>query len=53
LLKEELTMFTLLLVHSGQIPHVHPHETGVALGVVLALIAGGVLAMRRRKPTAS
>lgn len=46
-------MFALLLVHGGQVPHVHPHETVVALCVVLALIAGGVLAMLRRKPTAS
>ncbi|MGE5802222.1 MAG: hypothetical protein ACM358_08175 [Gemmatimonadota bacterium] len=46
-------MFALLLVHAGQIPHVHPHETGVVVCVVLALIAGGALAMRRGKPTAS
>ena len=46
-------MFALLLVHGGQIPHVHPHETVVAVGIVLALIAGGVLAVLRRRPAAS
>jgi hypothetical protein len=43
-----------VLAHAGAVPHVHPHDTGLALGLVLALIAGGVLAiLTRRKPAVS
>lgn len=40
-----LNAAALVLAHAGEAPHVHPHETGVALGLVVALIAGSVLAM--------
>jgi hypothetical protein len=50
-----MTMISLLLAHASEIPHVHPHETGLALGLslVLAFLAGGVLAMLKRRPAAS
>jgi Mg/Co/Ni transporter MgtE len=56
-----MTMLALLhptaivLAHASEVPHVHPQETGVALGLglVLAFIIGSVLAMLKRKPAAS
>lgn len=48
-------MITLLLVHAGEIPHVHPHETGLALALslVLAFTVGSVVAVLKRKPAAT
>ncbi len=44
----------IFLAHASELPHVHPHETGVALGLalVLAFIVGSVAAMLRRRPAA-
>jgi hypothetical protein len=45
----------MVLVHAREIPHVHPHEAGVALAIslVLAFMAGTVFALLKRKPAAS
>jgi hypothetical protein len=49
-----LSLATIVLAHGNAVPHVHPHEAGLAVSLVLALIAGGVLAvLKRRKPAAS
>lgn len=44
-----------VLAHTGNVPHVHPHELGVvlALGLVLAFIVGRVAASLRRRSSAS
>lgn len=44
----------LAFAHTGEIPHVHPHEAGLALGLslVLAFVAGAALALLKRKPAA-
>lgn len=49
-----LTSSAVVLAHAGELPHVHPHETGVALGLalVLAFTVGSVVAMLKRRPTA-
>ena len=39
---------TLLALHSGVVPHVHPHEAPAAVALVLALIAAGTFALRKR-----
>jgi hypothetical protein len=44
-----LNVAALVLAHAGDVPHLHPHETGLAIGLVLALIAGGVLALPKRR----
>ena len=49
-----LSAAAIVLAHANAVPHVHPHEAGLAVGLVLALIASGVLAaLKRRKPAAS
>jgi hypothetical protein len=35
----------LALVHSGTVPHVHPHEAPVAIALALALLVGTVVAV--------
>lgn len=49
-----LTLSAVVLAHTGKLPHVHPHETGVALGLglVLAFTLGTVVAMLKRRPAA-
>lgn len=39
-----------ILAHAGDIPHVHPHAAGVALGagLVLAFVVGGVAILKRK-----
>jgi hypothetical protein len=46
-----LNAAAIVLAHASEVPHAHPHQTDLALGLGLALIAGSVLAMlKRRKP---
>jgi hypothetical protein len=44
-----LNAAAIVLAHAGEIPHVHPHETGLALGLAVALIASSVLALLKRR----
>ena len=39
---------TLFILHAGSLPHVHPHEAPVLLGLVLLLLAAGAALWTRK-----